>query len=330
MIGRRADARGVADGADIAGYRATEARLWASLGAQPRERRLGLARSHVEVRIQELGDGPPVLFVHGGSTSGTSWAELAATLPDRRCLLLDRPGTGLSAPLGRPVRTLDDLRDLSDQLVPDVLDALALGSADVVATSFGGWFALRAALAAPERIDRLVLFGWTAGAPVGQLPLALRLGVTPGIGDRIGRLPVTRAGVRAIFRGIGSGAAVDDGRISPEAIDAYAALLRWTPTLANDRALGRLFFSARGLDDRIVLTPGERASIATPIDWLWGGRDAFGGEAVARAFLEPFPHARFTILPEAGHAPWVDDLAAAAAFVRAALETSTAGAAVSR
>ena len=300
-------------------YRAAEARLWASLGITPTERRVRLPTIGSEVRIQEIGAGPPLLFVHGGSTNGTSWADLAAALPERRCLLLDRPGTGLSAPLPGRIGRLEDLRDLADALIPDILDALRLDAADVVATSFGGWFALRAALVRPARVRRLVLFGWTAGAPVGRLPLVLRLGVTPVIGDLVGRLPISEAGVRSIFRAIGSGPAVADGRISEAAIDAYAALLRWTPTLANDRALGRLFFSARGIDERITFRPEERSRIAAPIGWLWGGRDPFGGEAIATAFVAPFPNAHLTISPDAGHAPWLDDLAAATAFVRGEL-----------
>jgi pimeloyl-ACP methyl ester carboxylesterase len=304
---------------DVARYRAAEATLWASLGARPAERRLRLPRVGTEVRIQELGDGRPLLFVHGGSTSGTSWADLAVALPDRRCILLDRPGTGLSEPLPADIDDVAALAEVADRLIPDLLDGLGLPTIDVVATSFGGWFALRAALAAPARIGRLVLFGWTAGAPIGRLPLMLRVGVLPVLGDVLDRLPVTTAAVRAIFRGIGSGAAVADGRISPEAIDAYAALLTWTPTLRNDRRLGRLFFSAFGMDERIVLTAAERATIRQPIRWLWGANDAFAGEAIAREFIEPFPAVRLTIAPGVGHAPWVDDLATATSFVRDAL-----------
>lgn len=300
-------------------YRAAEARLWASLGARPVERRVQLPRVGSEVRIQELGDGPPLLFVHGGSTTGTSWADLAVGLPDRRCILLDRPGTGLSEPLPGGVDVVAALAAVADQLIPDLLDGLGLPTIDVVATSFGGWFALRAALSAPDRIGRLVLFGWTAGAPIGRLPFMLRVGVLPVLGDVLDRLPVTTAAVRAIFRGVGSGAAVADGRISAEAIEAYAALLRWTPTLRNDRRLGRLFFSAFGMDQRIILSAAERAAIRQPIRWLWGANDAFAGEAIAREFVRPFPDARLTIVPDVGHAPWVDDLDRSVAFVRGAL-----------
>ncbi|MFL5688965.1 MAG: alpha/beta fold hydrolase, partial [Chloroflexota bacterium] len=167
---------------------------------------------------------------------------------------------------------------------------------------------LRAALAAPARIRRLVLFGWAAGAPIGRLPFMLRIGVLPVVGDTLDRLPVTTAAVRAIFRGIGSGAAVADGRISAQAIDAYAALLRWTPTLRNDRRLGRLFFSAFGMDERIILTTAERAAIRQPVRWLWGEHDSFAGETIAREFVAPFPDIELEVVPAMGHAPWVDDL----------------------
>lgn len=300
-------------------YRAAEVRLWRSLSVEPAERWVELRSLGSTVRVQELGDGPPLLFVHGGSTTGTSWADLAAALPERRCLLLDRPGTGLSPVLPARVASVADLRSIADRLLPDLLDGLGLSSVDVVATSFGGWFALRAALADPARIDRLVLFGWTAGAPVGRLPSMLRLGMLPIAGGLLDRMPVTTAAVRAIFRAIGSGPAVEDGRISAEAIEAYAALLRWTPTLRNDRRLGGLFLSATQMDERIVLTTEERATIRQPIRWLWGANDAFGGDVIARSFVDAFPDVRLQIAAGVGHAPWVDDLAGSVEFVRRAL-----------
>jgi pimeloyl-ACP methyl ester carboxylesterase len=112
------------------GFAETETRLRRSLGAAPVQRRVTLPRLGSVVRVQEVGAGPPVLFVHGGSTCGTSWADLAVRLPDRRCLLVDRPRTGLSEPLRDPIRDLDDLAALGDVLVPDILDALGLTSAD--------------------------------------------------------------------------------------------------------------------------------------------------------------------------------------------------------
>jgi 2-hydroxy-6-oxonona-2,4-dienedioate hydrolase len=301
-------------------YRTAEADLWSSLGVAPSERRVRLRRIGSEIRVQDLGAGRPVLFLPGGSTCGTSWVDLAIRLQGHRCLLVDRPGTGLSDPLRNPVRDLDGLAALGDVLVPDILDALELGSADIVATSFGGYFALRAALAAPTRVGRIAILGWTAGAPVGRLPPMMRLGTAPVLGGLLARAPAGTRTVRSILRGIGLGRALDEGRISDEAIDAYAALLRHTPTLRNDLALGRLFLSpVRGLDPRLALSPAERARIGTPMLFLWGEADPFGGPDVARAFVAPFVDARLDLVPDAGHALWMDDPDRAATPVSAFL-----------
>ena len=124
-----------------------ERRLWESFAVAVTERRVTLPRSGVEVRVQETGSGPPVLFVHGTMSAGSVWAPLARLLPDFRCLLLDRPGCGLSTASTADLGDHAGLEAYADAMVVDVLDALAIERADVVATSFGGYFALRAAAA---------------------------------------------------------------------------------------------------------------------------------------------------------------------------------------
>lgn len=295
-------------------YGAIESRLWASLGVTPLDHRVRLASVGIQVRVQEVGSGQPVLFLHGGSTCGTSWADLVAAMPTFRCLLLDRPGTGLSGPLRKGIRDIEGLADLARTLVPDVLDALGLDTADLVATSFGGYFAFQAALAEPARIRRIVELGWTAGAPVPRLPLVMRLGTAPLAGDMLARMPASDATVRGIFRAIGLGSALDGGRIRSEAIAAYRALLSYTPTLRNDLALGRLFLSpVHGMDPRILLGEDDRRRIASPVSFIWGEADPFGGPEVARSFVAPFPDATLELLSGVGHAPWMDDPAAVGA-----------------
>ena len=298
-------------------YRAAEKALWSSLGVTPSERRVRLARIGTEVRTQELGAGQPVLFVHGASTCGTSWADLAARLPDMHCILLDRPGTGLSGPLDPPVRHAVELVALADTLVLDVLDSLGLDSADLVTTSFGGFFGFRAALAAPNRIRRIVEFGWSAGARLGNVPLALRLGGTPPLGRLLSHLPTNDATVRRLFRGIGLREAVDGRRISAEAIRAYGALLRETDTMRNEIEIGACFLSpARRGDPLTVLTAADRGRILAPVRFVWGERDPFGGPEIAREFAGAFPDPILELLPGVGHAPWMDDAEHAARVVR--------------
>ena len=80
-------------------YREAEERLWDSAGRKPIEHFVELPRNGVRVRVQEVGEGPPALFLHGGPNSGSTWAPLLEHLEGFRCLLLDRPGTGLSDPI---------------------------------------------------------------------------------------------------------------------------------------------------------------------------------------------------------------------------------------
>ena len=145
-------------------YRAAERRLWDAVGVEPIERRIHLERIGVDVRVQEVGDGPPVLFIHGVATSGVSWAGLAARTHGFRCLILDRPGTGLSEALAHPVDPAT-LGEMSDVLVADVLDPLDVASAHVVASSFGGYMALRSAAATPDRVERM--FGQAPASQIG-------------------------------------------------------------------------------------------------------------------------------------------------------------------
>jgi len=103
-------------------YRRAERALWESLGVHPTERSIGLERTGAAVRIQEVGEGPPVVFVHGASNGGTSWASLAARLDGFRCILVDRPGCGLSPPLDARLPDMTHLDGFADYLVVDVLD----------------------------------------------------------------------------------------------------------------------------------------------------------------------------------------------------------------
>ena len=100
----------------------------------------------------DKGKGRPVLLLHGLFGSGVYWSPLIATLSrTRRVIAPDLPGFGKSA--GTPVPA--DIAGFAAVSV-DLLDALGVGSADVVGYSMGGLVAQQLALDAPERIRRLV------------------------------------------------------------------------------------------------------------------------------------------------------------------------------
>lgn len=288
-------------------YREAERRLWQSIGVTPREQRLRLARDDVTVRVQEVGEGPAAVFVHGANTTGTSWATLAARMAGFRCILVDRPGTGLSEPL-RGRLDVDRVLRLAETLVVDVLDALGLTTAHLVATSFGGFVALRSAAAHPDRVGRMVQFSWPAGAPIERLPLSMRVNAVPGLGRLVAALPASERSVRLLFRSLGHGPSLADGRITAADLDCYLALLRSTDTMPNELALGRVVIGPlRGPDPRLLPERILRA-VASPTLFLWGERDPFGGPAVAHRVARSLPRAELEVLAGAGHAPWLDQL----------------------
>lgn len=293
---------------DEARYRQAEQRLWEWVGASPTERRVRLKHSGVTVRLQVLGEGAPVLFVHGGSVSGSSWATLAARVRGFRCMLLDRPGTGLSEPLGTRLDP-EGLAVVADSLIVDVLDALGLDSAHLVATSYGGYFALRAAAAHADRIGRMVQFSWPVGAPIDRVPPQMRMAAIPVVGGLVSAMPVTARIARMIFRQMGHAESVKSGRIPPELIEWWVALLRHTDTMRNETRMGRGVVSLRrGISDRLLLSDEFLRSIQTPTLFIWGERDPFGGPKTAQRLVDRMPHAEFEVVPGAGHAPWLDDL----------------------
>ena len=262
-------------------YRAAERRLWRSIGAQPTERRIHLERIGVDVRIQEIGAGPPVLFIHGVATSGVSWAGLAARAKGFRCLVLDRPGTGLSEPLGRPLDP-GTLAAMADVLVADVLDALEVPSAHIVASSFGGYMALRSAAATPERgaNGAVQLAGGSADADTPVVPASDECPGLPPAGRGASAhgtvdahaLPPARSPRQAARR-----------RISREDLACYLALIRHTDTMRHEFAPARALISPiRGLA-RLHLPDDVLGRVRCPTVFVWGGRDPFGGEAVGRA-----------------------------------------------
>jgi 2-hydroxy-6-oxonona-2,4-dienedioate hydrolase len=291
---------------DAASYRAAEKVLWQSVGRWPRERFVTLAGTGTEVRVQEVGEGEPVLFIHGGPNSGSTWAPLVEHLEGFRCLLVDRPGTGLSAVY--PVRA-DNLPAFGASFVGDVLSGVGIDRAHVVASSFGGHLALRSAAAQPARFRRMVQMACPALAPGERPPAFQRLLAFRAVRRLLNALPPNRGANRAIMRQLGHGVSLRTGRIPQGFFDWYLELQRHTDTNRND---GDMIASVLPERTRLTLTDELLAAVRVPTLFLWGSDDTFGTPDVARHLVGRMPDARLTVIPAAGHLPWLDDPAGTA------------------
>lgn len=302
---------------DPSAYRASERALWDELGVLPRESFLDLERPSVRVRVQEVGDGPPVVFVHGGPNAGTTFATLAARLPHLRCIILDRPGCGLSEPVDY---RSDKLDVLAVDILTSLLDALALERADVVASSVGGLWSIWLALARPERLGRMVQLGATAGMPGLKVPLFMRLMSTPGLNRLMTAGTPSVKMMQSIYRQIGHGRSVRAGVIS----DAYwawtVALGVHTETMKHELRLVETAVSPFvGMRACARLQEDDLRALRLPLLWLWGDADPFGDVSVLARARAATNDSAASIVEGGGHLPWLDDPARAAAAVTAHL-----------
>lgn len=104
----------------------------------------------------ESGEGPAVVLLHAGVADRRMWAEhlepLAAA--GRRVVAVDLPGFGEAGAGEDPVAHWED--------VLETMDALGIGEAALVGSSFGAQVALRVAALHPQRVSALVLFSAAA------------------------------------------------------------------------------------------------------------------------------------------------------------------------
>lgn len=276
-------------------YRTVEKRLWHHYGMTPIEQFVYLPKFNIRVRVLEIGQGEPVLFVHGSPNAGSKWAPLAAKLTHFRCLILDRPGCGLSDPID--YKNID-LRTFGVDLLGQTLDGLHLPKAAVVASSLGGALAFYFTQAHPQRVVRLIQEGCPAFVPGFHIPLYNVAGSVMSL--LLGSTPPSRAS----FRHLGHAASIDGGRFESEVLVWRDALLKYTDTMRHENSLNRNVTNR--LRDykygKEFLRQIEPATL-----YLWGAADPFGGVEIGEQCAAAQPNATLKTFPGSGHLPWLDD-----------------------
>jgi pimeloyl-ACP methyl ester carboxylesterase len=115
----------------------------------------------VKIAWSSSGDGPPLLLVQGLGYGAWGWDPVVPGLAERfRVLAFDNRGIGASDKPAGPYTAAEMAGDALQ-----VLDEAGAERAHVVGASLGGMIAQELAVAAPERVEWLVLCSTTPGGP---------------------------------------------------------------------------------------------------------------------------------------------------------------------
>jgi pimeloyl-ACP methyl ester carboxylesterase/putative sterol carrier protein len=262
----------------------------------------------VDTFYLDAGAGPPVVLLHGlGATNASMLPTLAELSHDHRVLAPDLPGFGDS---GKPVQSYDPA--YYARWLAAFLDAVGVRRATLIGNSMGGRIAIEMGLAAPERVDRLILFApslafkrFREGTTLVRL-VAAELAAVPMVAPR----PLVMATLRAMFS--------RPERLADPWYDAAAD--EFIRVFASAR--GRMaFFSAmrqiyleeahgeHGFWDRL---PALRA----PSLFLWGERDQLVPAGFAPHVERTLPAAQSVVLRDCGHVPQFEHPATTHRLVR--------------
>src|SRR5256885_14828056 len=134
----------------------------------------------VTLHWTEVGEGLPVLLLHGLSDWHRTWREVWPRLPGRRVVMLDLPGHGMSSRPDAPY-TLD----WNATQIARFLDPLDLRNLDLVGHSYGGGVAQWLLLKCRPRIRRLALL--SSGGLGREVYPWLRLASVPFLIEHFGQ-----------------------------------------------------------------------------------------------------------------------------------------------
>ncbi len=268
------------------------------LGGSSVKRRYVDVPSGRRVHALESGDGPPVLLLHGSSTSSLSHLPLHTRLTTVRAISVDRPGCGLSEAV--PV-SVPRFREDAVRFVDEVADGLGLASFVVGGNSMGGIWALWYALAHPDRVRGVALLGSVPTLPGTRVPPPLRVAATPVLGDLLSRVvkPTPQRVVR-LLSSVGEG----------ETVTRHPDIIRSVVVAGNDPMASamnlaelRAVISMRGYRRTNSVSEDDLRRLGVPTLLIWGDKDPVGSVACAAAVTRLIPDARLEVLP-GGHVPW--------------------------
>jgi 2-hydroxymuconate-semialdehyde hydrolase len=248
----------------------------------------GVAGRREELAVQIVGEGPPVLLVHGIPGSSGSWVEVVPGLVEagHQVLVPDLLGFGASS---RP-RTVEGLwLGAQSRALEAALEALVEGPALVVGHDYGAPISVALTQRAPARVSGLVLASGNLFTDT-PIPLPLRSLRLPFLGAIAARAALSGPSLRLMLW-FGS------GRPRP-ALDARV----YVGDRRQQAAIRAIFTTAlRELESRYAEVEETLPTLGKPVVILWGDRDPFFSLEEGRRAAAAIPGAELRVAEGAGH-----------------------------
>jgi pimeloyl-ACP methyl ester carboxylesterase len=229
------------------------------------------------------GWGPAVLLVHAGIADRRMWDEQLGPFAEAGWTVIraDLPGFGETSPPDGPVALWATLRDL--------LDHLEVERAVVVGASLGGRAAVDLALAAPDRVQALVLVGsGLAGHPFQEPALFELWDQSEGAVERGDHQEAARVEIDTWVVGRGR----DPSAVDPE-----------VRRRVQDMLLVAYEHGEADLEEPDPPAAGRLGEVAAPTLVLVGEHDRPDIHAMAGALADGIPGARRVLLGGTAHLP---------------------------
>ncbi|MEO7192384.1 MAG: alpha/beta fold hydrolase [Vicinamibacterales bacterium] len=246
----------------------------------------------VPLHIEEAGNGPPLIALHGFGASTYTWRDVLSTFAEtHHVYAVDLKGSG------RSPKPRDGRYTMHDQaaLVLELIAERRLPHVTLVGHSFGGGVALLTALtlaAEPGMLESLILFDCPAYRQ--RFPAFIRWLRMPVLGPLLQRLTPVSFQVRTVLRL----AYHRRDLITDDVVAAYAAPLR-TPG-----AQGALRETARQIVPTDIDAIAERyPSLQIPTLLIWGRHDAIVPLAIGQRLHQAIGGSRLIVLDDSGHVP---------------------------
>lgn len=249
----------------------------------------------VDLAWRELGEGPPLVMLHGIRDYHRTFRRVAPLLADEfRVLLLDLAGHGFSDRPGDAAYTLG----YHANLVAGWMRAIGVPKAHIVGHSYGGGVAQWMLLEHRDRFDRLALVAPGGLGP--EVTLLLRMAALPWLGARVAPMVQRYALSHALRFG-----ARFIGDMEHDERRLFVTLNRRPGT---DHAFHRTLDGVVGMFGQHAQTLNRLGEVPRlpPIAMFWGEADLVIPVDHGRNMYERTFGTEITTYPGVGHFPHLD------------------------